>query len=153
MKLLTTPFSVPSVLWRCWLGSRKGIRPVKNGGGWSRWALVTLDGVAPTQTSVNLPLHHKVQKFSSGTGSPGWSRKKGRKMVVVTTPFSQTQQSHSPFFSILSVWYKHSFQCSSSRLHFLRQVFYITIFSCILLSVCHHDQVICKDGNCPGHSR
>ena len=33
--------------------------------------------------SVNLPLQHKVQKFSSGTGSPGWSRKKGRKMVVV----------------------------------------------------------------------
>jgi len=33
--------------------------------------------------SVNLSLHHKVQKFSSGTGSPGWSRKKGRKMVVV----------------------------------------------------------------------
>jgi len=33
--------------------------------------------------SVNLPLHHKVQKFSSGTSSPGWSRKKGRKMVVV----------------------------------------------------------------------
>jgi len=33
--------------------------------------------------SVNLPLHHKVQKFSSGTGSPGWSQKKGCKMVVV----------------------------------------------------------------------
>jgi len=33
--------------------------------------------------SVNLPLHHKVQKFSSDTGSPGWSRKKGCKMVVV----------------------------------------------------------------------
>jgi len=33
--------------------------------------------------SVNLPLHHKVQKFSSGTGSPGWSWKKGRKTVVV----------------------------------------------------------------------
>jgi len=33
--------------------------------------------------SVNLPVHHKVQKFSSGTGSLGWSRKKGRKMVVV----------------------------------------------------------------------
>ena len=32
--------------------------------------------------SVNLPLHHKVQKFSSGTGSPGWSQKKGRKTVV-----------------------------------------------------------------------
>jgi len=29
--------------------------------------------------SVNLPLHHKVQRFSSGTGSPGWSQKKGHK--------------------------------------------------------------------------
>jgi len=33
--------------------------------------------------SVNLPLHHKVQKFFSGTGSSEWSRKKGRKTVVV----------------------------------------------------------------------
>ena len=33
--------------------------------------------------SVNLPLHHKVQKFSSGAGSPGWSQKMGRKTVVV----------------------------------------------------------------------
>jgi len=32
--------------------------------------------------SVNLPLHHKVQKFSSGTGLPGWSWKKSRKTVV-----------------------------------------------------------------------
>jgi len=32
--------------------------------------------------SVNLPWHHKVQKFSSGTGSPVWSRKKRRKRVV-----------------------------------------------------------------------
>jgi len=32
--------------------------------------------------SVNLPLHHKVQKFSCGTGSPGWSQKKGRKTAV-----------------------------------------------------------------------
>jgi len=58
-------------------------------GGWWRWALVTSpDGVAPIRmvgvsASVNLPLHHKVQKFSSSTGSPGWSQKKGCKMVVV----------------------------------------------------------------------
>ena len=34
-KFLTTVPSVlwlPSVLWHCWLGGRKGIRPVKNGG-------------------------------------------------------------------------------------------------------------------------
>ena len=55
---------------------------------WWRWELLGPDGVAPIRmvgvsASVNLPLHHKVQKFSSGTGSPGWSRKKGRKTVVV----------------------------------------------------------------------
>jgi len=75
------------VLWHCWLGGRKGIRPVKNGGWW-RWALVSQDGVAPSRVvgvfaSVNLPLHHKVQKFFSGIGSVGWSRKQGRKTVVV----------------------------------------------------------------------
>jgi len=32
---------------------------------------------------VILPITIKVQKLSSGTGSPGWSRKTGRKMVVV----------------------------------------------------------------------
>ena len=50
--------------------------------------MISLDGVATiwmvgVSECVNLPLHHKVQKFSSGTGSPRWSRKKGRKMVVV----------------------------------------------------------------------
>jgi len=50
--------------------------------------VVSPDGVAPIRmvsvsASVNLPLHHEVQKFSSGTSSPGWSRKNGRKTVVV----------------------------------------------------------------------
>jgi len=57
-------------------------------GGWWRWALLSPDGVAPSwmvgvSASVNLPLHHKVQRFSSGTCSPRWSRKKGCKTVVV----------------------------------------------------------------------
>ena len=30
LSLLPLPVLLPSVLWRCWLGSRKGIRPVKN---------------------------------------------------------------------------------------------------------------------------
>jgi len=50
--------------------------------------MVSLDGVAPSRivcvsAYLNLPLHHKVQKFSSGIGSPQWSQKKGRKTVVV----------------------------------------------------------------------
>jgi len=31
--------------------------------------------------SVNLPLHHKVQKFSSGTGSPGGPGKRAVKRL------------------------------------------------------------------------
>jgi len=58
-------------------------------GGWWKWALLSPDGVALSRVvgvsaSVNLPLHRKVQKFSSGIISPGWSRKKGCKMVVVS---------------------------------------------------------------------
>jgi len=63
------------------------ITSAKKYGGWW-WALVSLHGVVPSRVvgvsaSVNLPLHHKVQKFSSGTGLPGWSWKKGRKTVVL----------------------------------------------------------------------
>ena len=70
------------------VGQKEGHPAYRNMGEWWRWALVSPDGVAPSQmvgvsASVNLPLHHKVQKFSSGIGSPGWSRKKGRKNVVV----------------------------------------------------------------------
>jgi len=64
-----------------WKGcGRKGIRR-KNGrinGG----SLIGPDGVAPSRivgvsASCYPPLHHKVQKkISSGTGSPGWSRKR-----------------------------------------------------------------------------
>jgi len=52
-------------------------------GTWVRPNGVALSRMVSASASVNLPLHHKVQKFSSGTSSPGWSRKKGRKMVVV----------------------------------------------------------------------
>jgi len=68
-------------------GRQEGHPACKNGGRW-RSALVSLDGVAPSRmvgvsASVNLPLHRKVQKFSSGTGSPQWSQKQGRRTVVV----------------------------------------------------------------------
>ena len=67
------------------MGGRTGIRPVKNIRGWW-WALVSLDGVAPSwmvsvSASVNLPLHHKVQKFSSGTGSQGAPGKRAVKQL------------------------------------------------------------------------
>jgi len=71
--------------------------------GWWRWALVSLDGVVPSRmvgvsASVNLPLHHEVQKFSFGTGSPGWSRKNGHKTVVVWWSYMTTCVSRQAQF-------------------------------------------------------
>jgi len=57
----------------------------KMGDGWGGHWLVRMEWRPAgwlVSASVNLPLHHKVQKFSSGTGSPRWFRKKGRKTVV-----------------------------------------------------------------------
>ena len=50
--------------------------------------MVSPDGVAPSRmvsvsASVNLPLHHKVQKFPFGTDSPEWSRKRAVKRLCV----------------------------------------------------------------------
>jgi len=55
-------------------------------GGGGHWLVRNPDGVMPSwmvsvSASVNLPLHHKVQKFSSGTGSPGWSQKRAVKWL------------------------------------------------------------------------
>ena len=83
----------------------------KTMGGWWRWALVSPAGVAPSRmvgvsASVNLPLHHKVQKFSSGTGLPGSSQKKGHKtgvcvcwrvVTLYSATLSNTKSVHCPF--------------------------------------------------------
>ena len=77
--------------------------------GWSRWALVSPDGVAPSRmvsvsASVNLSLHHKVQKFSSGTGSPRWSRKRGRKTDVVVVVVHALNEVKPDKTEQLSCW-------------------------------------------------
>jgi len=71
---------------------------VETAGGWWRWSLVSPDGVAPSRmvgvsASLNLPLQHKVQKFSSGTGLPEWSRKRDRKTVVCVVETASVKAS------------------------------------------------------------
>jgi len=87
------------------VGWQEGHPACKKMWGWWMSALVSPDGVAPSRmvsvsASVNLPLHHKVQKFSSVTGSPGWSRKKGHKMVVVVLSLRGTESCKSGMFHI-----------------------------------------------------
>jgi len=94
------------------VGWQEGHLACKKWGGWWRWALVSPDGVTLSRmvgvsASVNLPLHHKVQKSSSGTGSPGWSRKKGRKTFVVVVVLLLLSFFISPVLSghILDVYH------------------------------------------------
>jgi len=91
-------------------------------GVWWRWALVSLAGVAPSRmvsvsASVNLPLHHKVQKFSSGTGSPGWSGKKGRKMDLcvcgVVIVMSKERKKHT---KTVGCWLIRTSRCFQHKL-------------------------------------
>ena len=67
---------MPSVLWRYWLGGRKGIWPVKNMGEWWRWALVSLDGVVPSRmvgvsASVIFPCTIKFRNSFLAPSHPG----------------------------------------------------------------------------------
>jgi len=45
---------MPSVLWRCWLGSRKGIRPVKTEW-WGAGVVICLDRVADLHMAQLMP--------------------------------------------------------------------------------------------------
>jgi len=81
-------FCIAFSVWTLLVGRQEGQPARKKHGRMVEVGIISPDGVAPSQmvsvsASVNLPLHHKVQKFSSGTDSPGWSRKKGRKAVAL----------------------------------------------------------------------
>jgi len=67
------------------LGGRKGIRPVKkwvmDGGGHGLVQMEWRPRMVGVFASVSLPLHHKVQKFSSGTADPGGPGKRAVKRL------------------------------------------------------------------------
>ena len=67
-----------------------------------------LDGVAPSRmvsvsASVNLPLHHKVQKFSSGTGSPGGPGKRTVKRLWIAVYYVHAAYCYRWSRHVLSV--------------------------------------------------
>ena len=55
--------SLPSVLWRCWLGGRKCIRPVKTEW-WGAGMVVCLEQGADLHMAQLMPLPHTVSCFS-----------------------------------------------------------------------------------------
>ena len=59
--VLVMTVAMPSVLWRCWLGGRKGIRPVKNTEWWGAGVVICLERGANDLHMVQLmplPPHH-----------------------------------------------------------------------------------------------
>ena len=56
--------SMPSVLWRCWLGGRKGIRPVKKLEWWGAGMVICLERDADLQMAHLMPLPLTVFCFS-----------------------------------------------------------------------------------------
>ena len=61
--LLCLQCFVPSVLWRCWLGGRKGIRPVKNWV-WGAGVTICLEQRADLHMAQLMPLPLTVSCFS-----------------------------------------------------------------------------------------
>jgi len=72
---------MPSVLWRCWLGSRKGIQPVQKTEWWGVGMVIYLEWGADLHMAQLMPLPLTVSCFSkihtgfylSGTRWPGCS--------------------------------------------------------------------------------
>jgi len=68
------------------VGRQEGQPACKKHDRGEHWLVRNPDGVAPSQmvrvsASVNLPLHHKIQRFSPGTGSPGCPGKRAVKRL------------------------------------------------------------------------
>ena len=65
----------PSVLWRCWLGGRKGIRPVKNFEWCSTGMVICLERDADLHTAQLMPLHSlSLASVKSRLVLPFWYR-------------------------------------------------------------------------------
>ena len=83
--------SVPSVLWRCWLGARKGIRPVKKLEWWGTGMVICLERGADLHMAQLMPLPLTVSCFSKirigftflVPAHPGSPRKRAVKRVCV----------------------------------------------------------------------
>ena len=75
---------VPSVLWRCWLGGRKGIRPVKNSSGgvlawlsvwskmqtciWPSWCHCHSLSLASVKSRLVLPFWYRLTRVVTDKG-------------------------------------------------------------------------------------
>ena len=104
-----------SVLWRCWLGGRKGIRPGKTEW-WGAGMIICLERGADLHMAQLMPLPLTVSCFSkiqigctflvlADLGSPG---KRAVKRVLCVCVTCCTQACWCAFTSVLAAWRCHN---------------------------------------------
>ena len=104
---------LPSVLWHCWLGGRKGIRPVKRTEWWGAGMVICVQQGADLHTEQLMPLPLTVSCFSkiqtgftfmvpAHPGSPGQRAVKMGQRVFNTAQLPLTQRSS--FSTSARIW-------------------------------------------------
>ena len=106
---------MPSVLWRCWLGGRKGIRPVKNMEWWGAGTVICLERDAIDLRMVQLmplPPHHLLLQQNPEwfillvPAYPGCPGKKAVKRLCVCVCVLCCRARFSFFSSLLSNFFE-----------------------------------------------
>jgi len=111
----------PSVLWRCWLGGRKSIRPVKNREWWGAGVVICLEWGADLHMAQLMPLPLVVCCFSkiqtgfnllvpAHLGSPGKGPLNGCVCVCVCVWIQSSLNSGLPI-SLARSDRNHSLTC------------------------------------------
>ena len=96
---------LPSVLWRCWLGSRKGIRPVKRTEWWEQGADLHVAQLMPLPLTVSCFSRIQIGftfLVPAHPGSPGQRAVKMGKCVFNTAQLPLTQRSS--FSTSARIW-------------------------------------------------
>ena len=107
---------MPSVLWRCWLGGRKGIRPVKNFEWWGAGVVIWLERVEDLHTAQLMPLPFTVSCFSkiqigftflvpAHLGSPGQRAVKRVCVSLFLMPSCLMTLNECFMFNALMLWH------------------------------------------------
>ena len=131
---------VPSVLWRCWLGCRKGIRPVKTER-WGAGVVICLERDADLHMAQPMPLPLTVSCFSKiqigftflVPAHPGSPRQRAVKWVCVLHNDGQGQKPITLLHSALHQSTQHS---SRAELQMCNENVYYTFCYQNVLQTC-----------------
>jgi len=130
---------LPSVLWRCWLGGRKGIRPVKKTEWWGPGVVICLKRGADLHMAQLMPLPLTVCRFSkiqigfaylvpAHLGSPG---QRAFKRVYVCVCVCMCASKHKISVTV-NIEQRCSGTLNSQQLVHCLSIFDIAVYCCVI---------------------